>query len=298
VVAAFILWQPPWKPFGPLLAFFAVFLWWWFSQKPSHHRSWNPHFSRLPCIALKGDTLTIENVRNSEYRTIEDSTPRYETRVYRLSQMRGIDALILNWGSPWMSHPMVVFDFGPDGRICVSIEVRYRIGQQYSLCRSLYRQQELIYVVSDERDAILRRTKYLEGHDLYLYRVRVNPLAMREWFLEYAHSINILAERPRWYHGLTTNCTTSIYAQGRGRIKWDWRILLNGALDRLMYDRGLLDQGLSFPRLKELSWVNEIANRAPSSGFGDYLRRELPGYREQWIQTIASPGSVEEESGR
>jgi hypothetical protein len=59
-----------------------------------------------------------------------------------------------------MSHPMFVFDFGPDGRVCISIEVRYRIGQDYNMMRSLYRQQELVYIVCDERDAILRRTKY------------------------------------------------------------------------------------------------------------------------------------------
>ena len=276
-----IFWHPAWKPFLALLLFFAFFLRWWFAQQPSHHREWDAHFSRLPRVALEGDTVTLENVRNTDYQGTLESAPRYETRAYRLSQLRGVDALVLTWGSPWLSHPMFVFDFGGDGRICLSIEVRYRVGQQYGFIRSLYRQQELIYVVSDERDAILRRTQCLEGHSLYLYRLRIDPLAMRQFFLEYAHSISLLAEHPRWYHGLTTNCTTSIYAQGRGRMRWDWRMLFNGALDRMMYDRQLLDQDLPFESLKKKSRVNEIANRAPVDGFGDYLRSKLPGYRER-----------------
>jgi len=279
VLAAFFFLKPPWKPLVLLLIVFAFFSIWWFSQEPSQHRNWDPHCTSLSHITLEGDAITIKNVRNSEYHAIGDSTPRYETRDYRLSQLHGVDVLILNWGSPWMSHPMFVFDFGPDGRICISIEVRYRVGQEFSLLRSLYRQQELIYIVSDERDAILRRTKYLEGHNLHLYRLLADALVVRQFFLEYANTINALAQTPRWYHGLTTNCSTSIYAQGRGRMRWDWRMLFNGTLDRLMYDRKLLEQGLPFEQLKELSLINEIANQAPSGGFGDYLRQKLPGYR-------------------
>lgn len=99
VLAAFVFWQPPWKPFLFLLLFSAFFLWWWFSQQPSHHRNWAPGFSQLPRVDLKGDTLTIKNVRNTEYRTIDDCSPQYETRTYRFSQLHGVDALLLYWGS-------------------------------------------------------------------------------------------------------------------------------------------------------------------------------------------------------
>jgi hypothetical protein len=174
---------------------------------------------------------------------------------------------------------MFIFDFGPDGRVCISIEVRYRTGQDYSFFRSLYRQQEIMYVVSDERDAILRRTKWLESLDLYLYRLHTEPLGLRHFFFEYASSINVLAKQPRWYHGLTANCTTSIYLQGRARMQWDWRILFNGSLDRYLYEQKFLDQDLPFGPLKQQSRVNDVANRAPAEGFGDYIRRELRGYR-------------------
>jgi len=280
-LAAFVFWQPAWKPGVALLTFSVPFLWWWFSQKPSHDRQWDVDFSRLPQLDVDGDTLTIQNVRNTEYRAVGDRTTRYETRSYHFSQLQGLDVLTLYWGSTWMCHPMFIFDFGTDGRLCISIEVRYRVGQDYSFFRSLYRQQEIIYVVSDERDAILRRTKWLQGHDLYLYRLHAPPLGMRLFFFEYANSINMLAKHPRWYHGLTANCTTSIYAQGRARMQWDWRMLFNGALDRLLYERASLAQDLPFEALKQLSRINDIANRAPADGFGDYIRRELPGYRER-----------------
>ena len=82
---------------------------------------------RGPC--RDGDAVTIENVRNFEYRSLDDFTPRYETRTYHLANLKGVDIIFFNWGSPLMSHPVLVFDFGPDGRVCMSIEVRYRKGQ-------------------------------------------------------------------------------------------------------------------------------------------------------------------------
>jgi uncharacterized protein DUF4105 len=277
--ASFLFWHPLWKPLTLLLAAFCGLSWWWLAQRPSQDRPWDPNFTCLARIDVNGDQLTISNVRHSEYSTTGETTPRYETRRCRLSELRGVDALVCTWGSRWMSHPMFVFDFGPDGRVCVSVEVRYRVGQKFSLFRSLYRQQELVYVVSDERDAILRRTKWMKDHDLYLYRLWSDAVGVRQFFLGYANRINALAAAPRWYHGLTTNCTTSVYAQGRGHIRWGWRMLLNGSLDRLLYDRQLLDQRLPFDELKRQSRINEIANRAPRDGFGDYVRSELATYQ-------------------
>ena len=45
--AAFVFWHPVWQPFLLLLIAFAVFLIWWFSQKPSQDRQWNPNFAVL-----------------------------------------------------------------------------------------------------------------------------------------------------------------------------------------------------------------------------------------------------------
>ncbi len=268
-----------------LLVAEGLFLAWWLTIPARQDRDWDPHFAIPARLSCNGDLITVEHVRNSEYQSLDESTPRYETRTYRLSNLQGLDGLILFWGSPFMSHPMFVFDFGPDGRLCFSLEVRYRQGQVYHFLRSLYRQQELMMVVSDERDAILRRTRFLPNQQLYLYRINVEPLALRAFFFEYATQVNALAESPRWYHGLTANCTTGIYQQSRARIQWDWRMLLNGQLDRLLYERRLLDQTLPFEQLKAASEVTAIANRAPAAGFSELIRRELPGYHHSgdWL---------------
>jgi hypothetical protein len=281
VVCLFVAWQPVWQPFLALLGTAVVFVAWWLRQRPRNDRDWDASVALLPRAVCQGDEVTIENIRNFDYPSPRKLTPRYETRMFHLANLHAVDVIFFNWGSPWMSHPVLVFDFGPDGRVCVSIEVRYRKGQRYSVVRSLYRQQELIFLVADERDVILRRTKYGREQETLLYRFKASPEEVRSVFLDYIGAINDLYETPRWYNGLCANCTTSFYRLPGRRFRYDWRVLANGRLDEALYEDGRLDQSLPFVELRRLARLNDIANSAPEEGFGDYIRRELERRRHE-----------------
>lgn len=277
----FALWQPLWLPFAVLVGVTGLFLVWWLRQKPSHDRDWHPSVAVLPRVVRQDDVLTIENIRNFEYRSLDDFTPRYETRTVHFSNLRGVDVIFFNWGSALMSHPVLVFDFGVDGRVCVSIEVRYRKDQQFAIVRSFYRQQELIFLVADERDVILRRTKHGRPQTADLYRMNVSLDIVRMALFDYVAAINDLYEKPRWYHGLCMNCTTTFYRLSNSRYRLDYRVLVNGRLDRALYEDGILDRTLPFHELQQLARINDIANAAPEADFGDHLRRELERRRNE-----------------
>src|SRR3954470_18782 len=171
VAAALLLWEALWQPLAALAAAEALVVAWWLRLRPSHDRDWEPAVAVLPRVTRDGDAVTVHHVRDFDYPAPGEEVPRYDTRTYPLSHLAGLDVIFFNWGSRWMSHPVLVFDFGPDGRLCVSIEVRYRQGQGFAFLRSLYRQQELIFVVADERDVILRRTKHGRPQEAHLYRL-------------------------------------------------------------------------------------------------------------------------------
>jgi hypothetical protein len=229
----------------------------------------------LPRAVIAGDAVTLENVRNLEYRSLDDFTPHWETRTYHLSNIKGVDFIFFDWGDGLRGHPALVFDFGTDGRICMSIEARITKGQKYAVVRSLYRQQELIFVAADERDIILRRTKFTERQWAYLYHLNSSVEELKRVFLDYVNMINHLYESPRWYHVLFTNCTTSFYKLPSTQVRWDWRVIANARLDRALYKDGRLDRTLPFTELRALAYLNDIANAAPAAGFGDHIRREL-----------------------
>jgi len=281
VIVLFAVWQPLWQPFLVFLCVIAIFLVWWFRQKPSHDRDWVPSSAVLPRAMRDGDMITIDNVRNFDYRSLEDFTPRYEARAYHLANLNGVDVIFFVWENPLLGHPALVFDFGSDGRLCMSIEMRYRKGQDYSLLRGLYRQQELIFLAADERDVILRRTKYSQNQDAYLYRVVVGAEQLRAVFLDYVEAINNLLKKPRWYHVMCSNCATAFYRLPSVPYRFDWRVIANGRLDRVLYKAGRLDRTLPFAELRRFAYLNDIANSAPEDGFGDYIRLELERRRHE-----------------
>ena len=250
---------------------------WWFTLQPRQFRDWKPEVALLPQATVEGEVVTIRNVRDFDYRTEEDFTPHYELRRLDLRNLRGVDIFITYWGSPYMAHPILSFDFGKDGHVCFSIETRPVRGQKYSAIGGLYRQFELAYVVADERDVIRLRTNYRKGEDVYLYHLKA-PF-VRNAFLEYIGTVNELCDSPRWYNAITDNCTSAIRNQRAAaeRAPWDWRMLVNGFGDELLYERGNLDRSLPFTELKQRAHINErakAANDAPD--FSERIRVGVP----------------------
>jgi hypothetical protein len=280
MLAALIFVKGRGRAMGIMVAGFAVVLAWWFTIKPSNDGNWQPDVAQLAWAEVNGDEVTLHNVRNCDYRTETDYTPRWETRTVRISQVTGIDLAINYWGSPWIAHPIVSFQFTDTPPVCFSIETRKKIGQSYSAIRGLYRQFELIYVVADERDVIRVRTNYRHGEEIYLYRTTAAPAQARERFHEYLRSLNEIRDHPRWYNAITTNCTTSIRDQHptAERIPWDWRILLNGKGDELMFERHtIVTAGLPFSELKARSLIDQRAKAADAaSNFSELIRVGLP----------------------
>ena len=258
---------------------FAIVVLWWFTLKPSNNRAWQPDVAQTAWAQINGDEITIHNVRNCDYRTATDFTPHWETRTVRLSQITGMDLAINYWGSPWIAHPIVSFQFAEGFPLCFSIETRKTVGQQYSTLEGFYRHYTLIYVVADERDCIRLRTNY-RREDVYLYHTLASPAQAQERFREYIKSVNALHENPRWYNAVTSNCTTSIRTQRAVKLRapWDWRILLNGKADEMLYqDRAIATGGLSFTELKQRSLINERAGAADQHpDFSRIIREDLP----------------------
>jgi hypothetical protein len=279
IVAGIVFLHGTVRKLGAIFSAFALVLIWWLTLKPSNDGNWQPDVAQTAWADINGDEFTFHNVRNCDYRTETDYTPHWETRTVRLSQITGIDLAIDYWGSPWIAHPIVSFQFADTPPLCFSIETRKTIGQSYSTIGGLYRQFTLIYIVSYERDVIRLRTNY-RNEDIYLYHTTASPDRARGRFLEYVRSLNALHTQARWYNAITTNCTTSIRDQRppNERVPWDWRILLNGKADELLYEhRALVTGGLPFAELKQRSLIDARAKAADKDpAFSARIREGLP----------------------
>ena len=157
------------------VAAFVLVLAWWLTLKPSNDRAWQPDVAQTAWAEIDGGHVTIHNVRNCDYRTEGDYTPHWETRSFDLSQIRGMDIFFTYWGSPWIAHPIVSFQFGDNDYIAMSIETRKEVGEVYSAVRGFFRYYELIYTVSDERDVVRLRTNFRKGEETYIFHTLATP---------------------------------------------------------------------------------------------------------------------------
>jgi hypothetical protein len=267
-----------------VLAAFLGILGWWLTLKPSNNRPWQLDVAQTTWAEIKGDDIILHNVRNCDYRTETDYTPHWETRRYSLSRVRGIDLFQTYWGSPWIAHTILSFEFADGQFLAYSIETRKEIGETYSTIAGFFRQYELTYIAADERDVVRLRSNYRHGENVYLFHTRATPERARAILFQYLERANGLHNHPEWYNALTDNCTTNIRVHtaataGDHPEPWDIRILLNGKLDELLYERHALAGDLPLEELKRRAYINPVAKSADQDPkFSLRIREGRPGF--------------------
>jgi hypothetical protein len=275
--------RPRWRGLLAFAALFAVLLGWWLAIPPRNDRDWYADVRVTPTADLDGDLLTVRGVRSFSYQSETDWEERWEERTYDLSKLRGLDLFVSRWGSPLIVHTILSWQFDDAPPLAVSIETRKERGESYSAVRGFFRQYELYYVVADERDVIALRTNH-RGEEVRLYRLRTPPENARRLLLSYVEGMNELATTPRWYNALTHNCTTTIERHIRRIVRetsaapaWDWRLYVNGRLDELLHEQGIVNAALPFPALRAASDVTARARAAGEGpGFSARIRDGLP----------------------
>lgn len=271
--------RPWWWAGAAAVVPFVIVLGWWLSIAPSNTRDWQPDVARLSSATIDGERVTIHNVRDFAYPSPTAVVEHWETRTYDLGGVVGFDMFLSSWGAPAIAHTISSWEFADGRHLAISIETRKEKGEEYSALLGFFRQFELYYVVADERDVVGVRAGP-RGEDVHLYRVRGSPAFARALLLDYLREVNRLARRPMWYNALTHNCTTQIRHHAHQIASgnpFDWRILANGYLDELGYQRGQINTSMPFAELRSRS---DITARAKAAGdraeFSRLIREGLP----------------------
>ena len=272
----------PLIPLAPFAIAFAATLVWWSTINPRNERDWQPDVAVLPSAEIKGNFVTLRNIRNFKYRSETDYTPQWYDKTVDVRQLDSVDLIAVYWIGDAIAHTILSFNFGGE-YVAISIEIRKEKGESFSALAGFFRRYELTYVVGDERDLIgLRAIHRKPKEDVYLYRV--NPRRKEnigKLFLRYMNKINSLNHRPEFYNTATTNCTTNIVTHieaARGSTPLSWKMLLSGYFPDLFYERGVLDQSLPFVELRRKSLINQRALAADGAeNFSNLIRQGMIG---------------------
>ncbi|WP_332607513.1 lipoprotein N-acyltransferase Lnb domain-containing protein [Achromobacter sp. ESBL13] len=252
---------------------------WWQTLAPSNDRIWADDVARMLRGSVQGSVVTLENVRNFDWRADDDYTVRWETRQYDLNQLVSVDMALSYWDGPAIAHTLVSFGFADGRHVVFSVEIRKERGEQFSEIGGFFKQFELSVVAAEERDILYVRAGP-RGESVYLYPVQMPPDAMRQLFLSYVDTANALTTTPRFYHTVTANCTTLVYHMVNAIVPGlplDYRLLLSGYLPEYLYEQGGLDTHGPLDMLRKRAAVGALSAPGDDAvGFSRRIRSEGP----------------------
>ncbi|AOB25681.1 MULTISPECIES: DUF4105 domain-containing protein [Bordetella] len=263
-LALHALYDRAWAGLAPFAAAALWLAWWWRGIKPSLDRPWQAEVARLLAGSADGHRVRLSNVRDFQWRGVDDFDARWRDDEYDLGMLESVDLVLSYWGRAAIAHTMVSFGFADGRHLVFSVEIRRKVGEKFSELGGFFRQYERCIVAATERDCMRVRTN-IRGEEGYLYRVRMPREGAQALFLAYVHAANQLRERPRFYNTLTANCTTIVFRlaeQVAPGLPLDYRLLLSGYLPGYLYD------------LDALEGVGTLAERRAAARYTERARAE------------------------
>ena len=216
-------------------------------KKPKRYSDWDVSCKKPPIIRISesGDIVTVSNVRHFKWVGVTDYQPSWVKKNYYLDKLDSLDLIVEPLAdSRLFAHTMLSFGFGPEERVVISVEARKEKGEKYGLISGLYKQFELLYQISSERDALTLRVARGQSK-LYLYPVKATPEFIKSLFLDMVSKAGSLVDNPAFYHSLRANCTTELFKHIRENFDGD-----------ISYGKGVLFPSTSGHVLHEMGWMD------------------------------------------
>ncbi|MBZ8117857.1 DUF4105 domain-containing protein [Roseovarius sp. LXJ103] len=250
---------------------------WYQTYQPSADRDWAPDVARGVGADRDGEMVTLRNIRDFEWTSVDTATERWITQTYDLGQLQSVDMITSIWGNPNIAHLLVSFGFKDAPNVVFSVEIRRELGEVYSTFGGFFRQFELVLIAATERDIVQLRTTQRE-EQVSLYPTDLTPAQLRDFFLAYVALAQNLEAEPRFYNTLTANCTTVVFGLARAvnpDLPLDPRVVLSGGLPEYVDALGLLPGDMPIDERRTKALITPRAQTArPQDDFSAVIRAQ------------------------
>lgn len=249
----------PWYKRAPavftfgMVSFLVVFAFVHLSKRPQLDRPWIPYAETIPYMEREGDKITIHKFRDFRWESgpgLEIKEQNFLSKTVDLAKLEGVWFIKEDFSYyDGFAHTFLSFEFSGGDYVCISVEARREIGEEYTGWQGLWRKYELMYIAGTEKDFIGRRL-FVQDADVFLYPVLISKENARDLFVSMVERMDKLREDPEFYNTLFSNCTNNLYQHAEWttgiRIPVRWNTVLTGYSDRAGYQMGIIPNDLPF----------------------------------------------------
>ncbi len=237
-------------------------------RTPRTDRHWESGLSRSPVFkAMEEGNWRLHDMRAFDFSAADGPIQAWRDETLHTDDLEEIWFFVEPFeGFHGAAHTLISFVFGgeTDQTIAISVEARKEQGETYSGLNGMFNKFELIYLWSSEKDVLTRIAVNLD-HEIYAYRLNVTQSQAQQILAHFIDRTNALAERPRFYNTLTSNCTNelakAVNSAFPGALPWHYAHVFTGYSAERLHALGFLGEG-----------TNKLQDLKSNAAAGDAMR--------------------------
>jgi hypothetical protein len=231
MMAAESLWEwarrRPWRAvIGVVLLVALGFVLQVFMARPRLDRNWVEHLAVMPAIDVRGDGFALGPATDWTYAPegpVAKDTASFDASFADLRNLWFV--VEPQPGGDYAAHTLVLFEFGGDRIIGVTVEARREADEEYDPVQGIFNRFELAYIWSTAKELLTRRAVFL-NKDVYVYPLQLTAEQEQAFLRSMLDKTMEVSRHPRFYNTLTSNCTNEL-AKAAG-LGWHYSWVLTG----------------------------------------------------------------------
>ncbi len=206
--------------------------------EPRLDRHWVENLSRMPKVELSQGSFSLDHVTDWSYTDEAPKTKGARTFANTFDELRNVWFVVEPQpGQPYAAHTLILFEFGGDRIVGLTVEARLEDGEIYDAVQGALNKFELSYVWSTARDLLTRRVTMLHKQ-IYVYPLQLDEMQKRSFLRALIEQTLDVSTHARFYNTITSNCTNEL-AKVAG-LGWHYSWVLTGYSPQRLYELKLI----------------------------------------------------------
>ncbi len=238
-----------------LLGSFLITVFWLFAH-PATNRDWLASQRILPSAQIGNDAVILTDLQSANTVNPNEATTLQPALKLDLRKLQGLDLIIRGDWTATTFTPVLSFDFADEGHVCLSVQPRLSVGDEFTALGHLFRRYEQIMTVENLAATLDRSMAVNKQAEIYLYHLKLTPGEIRSQFEQCIDRLNKLHATPQWFGLLASSTLTrQLFSVKSPSIfnALDLRRLFPSRADTLLQSDGLLGTDLNMETFRQRS---------------------------------------------